>query len=140
MKPLILVSRKFSVEQCRINFDTCFVYGDNLEREGNGGQAIIRDQINSCGFATKKRPSGMENSFFTDDEYEENCKIIEEEIIRVNKYVEEKAYKAIAFPFFGLGTGLSEMPIRCPRTFFYLCTRLYEEWGFNNIEGAYTTK
>jgi len=114
------------------------VYGDNLERTGMGGQAIIREQKNALGFATKKAPGGKETDYFTDDEYGANCKIIEEEIEKVKKYAEEKEYKAIAFPFMGLGTGLSEMPIRCPQTFFYLCTRLQQEFTFNNVEGAYT--
>ncbi len=136
----VLVSRKFSIEQCRTNFDTLFVFGDNLERVGSGGQAIIREQKNSIGFATKKAPGGAKEDFFTDDEYGENCKIIDEEIEKIKKYAEEHKYKAIAFPFMGLGTGLSEMPLRCPNTFFYLCTRLYGEFKFNNTEGAYTIK
>lgn len=137
MKQLILVSRKFSVEQCRVNFDTLFIYGDNLERVGMGGQAIIREQKNSLGFVTKKAPGAGKDDYFTDEEFAENCKIIEEEIVKIKKYADEYDYKAIAFPFMGLGTGLSEMPLRCPQTFFYLCTRLYQEFKFNNIEGIY---
>lgn len=136
----ILVSRRFSVEQCRINFDSLFIFGDNLERVGMGGQAQIREQKNTCGFATKKAPGGKDEDYFTDDEFEENCKIIEDEITKINKYAEEGEYKAIIFPFMGLGTGLSEMPLRCPRTFFYLCTRLFEEFKYNNVEGVYTLK
>jgi hypothetical protein len=134
----VLVSRKFSVEQCRINFDTLFIFGDNLERTGTGGQAIIREQKNSLGFATKKAPGGAKEDYFTDEEYGTNCKIIEEEIEKIKKYAKEHQYKSVAFPFMGLGTGLSEMPIRCPQTFFYLCTRLQQEFKFNNVEGAYT--
>ena len=137
---IILVSRKYSVEQCRINFDTLFIFGDNLERVGMGGQAVIREQRNSLGFATKKAPGGAKEDYFTDDEYEENCKIIDEEIEKIKKYAEEYKYKAIAFPFMGLGTGLSEMPLRCPQTFFYLCTRLQQEFKFNNVEGIFTPK
>lgn len=134
MKPLILVSKRFSIEQCRVNFDTLFVFGDNLERTGMGGQAIIREQSNSVGFATKKRPSRSGEEFFTDEEFEENCKIIEEEIVKINKYAEEKEYKAIAFPLAGLGVGLSNMQQKCPKTFCYMTTRLLESFGYNNIE------
>lgn len=140
MKQLILVSRKFSIEQCRVNFDTLFIFGDNDERVGMGGQAIIREQKNSVGFSTKKAPGGLKEDYYTDDEYEGNCKKIEEEIEKIKKYAQEGEYKAIAFPFMGLGTGLSEMPLRCPKTFFYMCTRLFDEFEFNNVEGAYTIK
>ena len=137
-EPVILVSRNFSVEQCRINFDTLFIFGDNLTRNGMGGQAVIREQKNSCGFATKKAPTAIHTAFFIDEEIGENKKIIEDEIVRLKKYAEEGEYKAICFPFMGLGTGLSEMPTRCPGTFFYLCTRLWEEFKYNNLEGIYS--
>lgn len=134
MKQLILVSRKFSVEQCRVNFDTLFIYGDNLERVGMGGQAIIREQKNSLGFATKKAPSSGKDDYFTDEEYDTNCKIIEEEIVKIKKYADEYDYKAIAFPWAGLGVGLSNMQQKCPKTFCYMTMRLLDEFKFNNIE------
>lgn len=136
----ILVSKKFSIEQCRVNFDCLFIFGDNLEREGMGGQAVIREQTNAIGLATKKKPSSSPDAYFIDEEFKENCQIIEEEIVKIWNYAKEHDYKAIAFPYMGLGTGLSDMPHKCPRTFFYLCTRLFEEFKFNNVEGQYDSK
>ena len=128
-----LVSKFYSVEQCRTNFKTLFVFGDNLMRVGMAGQAIIREQENAIGIATKKLPSNTSESFFLDSEYEDNCKLIDEDIQKVKDYAEEKGLVSVCFPFQGLGTGLSAMQTRCPKTFCYLTMRLIDEFEFNNI-------
>lgn len=133
-KLITLVSRRYSIEQCRINFDCLFIYGDNLERIGTAGQACIREQINAVGLCTKKKPGGNSEDYFTDKEFDENCILIDEEIEKIKKYMEEKEYKAIGFPWMGLGTGLSAMQTKCPKTFCYLTMRLIDEFNFNNIE------
>jgi len=128
-----MVSKFFSIEQCRINFETLFIFGDNLLRVGEAGQAVIRQQTNAIGLATKKEPGMKPEDFFNDEEYMENCKVIEEEIAKIKIYAEGKNFKAYCFPFQGLGTGLSSMQTRCPKTFCYLTVRLLEEFKFNNI-------
>lgn len=135
---MVLTSRKYSIEQCRINFDTLFIFGDNEMREGMGGQAIIREQKNAIGIVTKKRPSMRDVDFFTDLEYEKNCKLIDEDIIKVRKYAEEIGAKALGFSFYGIGTGLSSMQTNCPKTFCYLTMRLLDEFGFNNLASLRT--
>lgn len=138
MTKMTLVSKRYSIEQCRVNFDSLFVFGDNTEGVGTAGQAIIRGQVNSIGLATKKSPGGGNEDYFTDTEYEANCKLIDEEITKIQKYAEEKEYKAITFPWMGLGTGLSSMQTRCPKTFCYLTVRLLDEFEFNNIAALRT--
>lgn len=128
------ISRKFSIEQCRLNFKSLFVFGDNIERVGMGGQAIIREQPNSIGICTKKKPSMAEDAFFTDVEYEQNCKIIDEDIQRVKDYAQEKGFISFVFPQMGIGTGLADMQRKCPKTFLYLSLQLLENFSFNNIE------
>lgn len=132
-KWLTMVSRFFTIEQCRINFDTLFVFGDNLLRVGMAGQASIREQVNAIGLATKNAPGVNSEDYFNDVNFEGNCKVIDEEIEKIKKYAEEKEFKAICFPFQGLGTGLSAMQTMCPKTFCYLTIRLLEEFEFNNI-------
>ena len=132
-KWITLVSKRFSTEQCRVNFDTLFVFGDSLERYGSAGQACIRGQENSVGLATKKKPGMSVEDFFTDAEYDENCKIIDSEVEKIKAYAELKGYVAISFPFHGLGTGLSSMQTNCPKTFCYLTIKLVDEFQFNNI-------
>ncbi len=54
-------------ELCREHRDKLFVFGDNLKRFGMGGQAIIRNEPNAYGIATKRLPSMHEGSFFEED-------------------------------------------------------------------------
>lgn len=134
-KIITLVSRVFSIEQCRTNPGTVFIFGDNSEvRAGMGGQAIIREQINAIGIATKKFPGNAQKDYFYDNEYEQNCKIIDEDIERIKAYIKEQSFKAVCFPKMGVGTGRAELQKRAPLTFCYLTERLIKEWEFNNLE------
>ena len=53
----------------RDNPNHIFVFGDNLDRKGKGGAAILRDEPNTYGFITKKKPTTSLNDYFTPDEY-----------------------------------------------------------------------
>ena len=53
----------------RKNPDCVFVFGDNLERRGKGGAAMLRDEPNTYGFVTKKQPLGIDSAFYKPDEY-----------------------------------------------------------------------
>lgn len=128
-----LVSKWYSIDQCRKNPTTLFIFGDNHQKIGMGGQAIIREQDNALGILTKKAPGKKEEDYFTDKEYKENCRLIDEDIERVDVYIDEKGYKAICFPFQGLGTGLAELQLRAPKTFCYLTIKLLDKWEFNNL-------
>lgn len=129
-----LVSKWYSIDQCRKNPTSIFIFGDNYNmRSGNGGQAIIRDQDNAIGICTKWNPGTEDKDYFDDKDYEKIIKLIDEDINRVNMYIEEKGYKDIVFPFQGIGTGLSTMQTKAPKVFCYLTVRLLEEWKFNNI-------
>lgn len=55
----------------RRNPDCVFVFGDNLERRGKGGAAILRNEPNTYGFITKKRPRNIDSAFYHPEEYEE---------------------------------------------------------------------
>lgn len=136
----ILVTKKFSTDICRKNSKVLFIYGDNQIREGNGGTAIIRGERNAIGISSKKLPSMEEGAFYTDNEYEENIKFFEEDLERIEAYTQEIEADSLCFPFYGIGTGFALLPLKAPKTFFYICTKLYEKYLYNNVEGAYTIK
>lgn len=100
----------------RANPASLFLFGDNLARWGTGGQAIIRGLKNTHGIATKKHPSYHSNSFFTDNEYEQNCEIIKNDI----DSIPWQYFNVLCFPTNGFGTGMSAMPEKCPKTFNFL--------------------
>jgi hypothetical protein len=95
-----------------------FVFGDNDIQKGTKGQAIIRGLPNVIGIPTKKIPSLKPGSFYVDDEYDQNCAKI---MIQWNKMVAKAAqYEVIYFPENGLGTGLAQMNIHCPKTLTFI--------------------
>ena len=104
----------------KANPDKIYIFGDNTERYGKGGQAIIRDEPNAFGIATKKRPSMDDDAFFTDDEFEANKKIIDEDIAKI-----KADGRPIVYPEAGIGevragpnrTGLKNA---APKTYEYL--------------------
>src|SRR3990172_5335953 len=53
--------------------DEIFVFGDNMKRYGKGGQAIIRDEPNAFGIATKRYPSKYNWAYFSDKPDELDC-------------------------------------------------------------------
>jgi len=105
--------KRYSIETVKKYPNKIFVFGDNLEGRGKAGQAIIRDQNNSFGIPTKRKPSMNEDSFFSD-------KNDEKEIV-INKLKELYSIglskKEIVFPLDGLGTGLSKMETMSPNIF-----------------------
>ncbi len=55
----------------RDHHDRIFLFGDNLTRQGYGGQAAaMRGEPNAVGIPTKKLPSDREAAFFSDEEFE----------------------------------------------------------------------
>jgi hypothetical protein len=107
------------------NPNKVYLFGDNLLGKGKGGQAIIRDEDNAFGIPTKKKPSTSNDSYFTDNEYDSNIKAINEAIDKIPKD------KDIVIPREGIGTGLSKLKEKAPKTFNYLQSSL-KELGFEN--------
>lgn len=119
----------YSVKQCRENPNKLYVFGDNTDRVGMAGQATIRQEINSIGLATKDTCG----DYFSDVNLAANKMFINQDIFAIKESMENDRYKVLVFPAMGLGTGLSDMQRQCPRTFLYLCERLLDEFGFNNL-------
>lgn len=61
---IVLFSGWYSPALCQQHPDMTFVFGDNAQRFGMGGQAVIRNQPNALGVATKRKPAMTEASFF----------------------------------------------------------------------------
>ncbi len=113
-------------EYVRANRDKLFLFGDNLERRGLGGQAAaMRGEPNAVGIPTKKSPSYKDDAFFSDDEFEQNKAAIDAAFATVSNTVTE-TIRVIVIPSDGLGTGRAQLNKRAPRTFAYLQKRLAE--------------
>ena len=111
-----------------------FVFGDNCERWGKGGQAIIRDLKNTIGLRTKKKPDNLSSSFFNDLQYEDNCKIILQDILTIKE--KNLLDIDIVLSKNGYGTGLARMSEKSPETFNYLNSCLINFLHFDNKLGV----
>ena len=107
------------------NPDKLYLFGDNEERRGKGGQAIqMRDEPNAIGVRTKRRPRLNEGDFWTDETYDANCRMIEEDLAPVRQHLANGG--TIIIPADGLGTGLAQLAERAPKTLAFLQAALDE--------------
>lgn len=118
--------RFISREYVRAHPEKVFLFGDNLERRGFGGQAAaMRGEPNAFGIPTKKSPRNADAAFFTDREFEQNKAAIDDAFTRLIGAASD-AIRSIVVPSNGLGTGRARLDKRAPRTFAYLQGRLAE--------------
>lgn len=114
-----LYYKKYITRQnLRDNRDWLFVFGDNIQRKGYGGQAkCMRGEINSVGIPTKWKPSMSEDAFF-DDTYLSIYKWTahtSKDIQRLKDHHSEGGI--IIWPYDGIGTGLAQLESRSPRIY-----------------------
>lgn len=79
-----------------------FIYGDNLQRRGKGGAAVLRDHPHSIGFITKKFPDNNDGSFYRPEEY---SAVFFEELQKLEKVIKNNPTKK--FYISKLGAGLA---------------------------------
>ena len=107
------ITREFVQE----NPDLYFVFGDNVERVGLGGQAkAMRGEPNAIGIPTKLKPSNEEDAFFRTKNFDEADEIFEsymkEEFLKLDNLLVQGKY--VVIPTDGIGTGLSKLPEYAP--------------------------
>ena len=106
------------------------MFGDNLQRTGTGGQAVIRNNENAFGIVTKLKPTRNEDAYMSDNNIDMNRQNIDSDINKI-----KNDGRIIVFPKDGLGTGLAKLKEKAPQTYGYLTQRLLEEFRFNNNTG-----
>ena len=120
----ISIIKQLHPDVCRV------IFGDNTLKLGMGGQACIRYLPASFGIATKLLPSQMENSFFEDGN-EEHKQFIEDDLQELENLLKTNTTLVVYFPEYGLGTGLSEMPVKCPNLFKHMNKLIKEKFGID---------
>lgn len=106
----------------RKNPDDVFVFGDNLERRGTGGQAKeMRGEPNCIGLATKRSPKYDHSAFFDDSDYDEIVDLIEQDFINIEEAAKTRnVYIPVNYP----GSGLADLPNKAPKLWEYIKNRL----------------
>ena len=98
------------------NPETIFVFGDNLQRRGLGGQAKeMRGEPNSIGVPTKRSPTRENSAYFTDADLG-NLEV-KLAIYQAFQKIKEALMsgKTVVIPSAGLGSGLAQLPTRAPK-------------------------
>jgi len=123
--PVIIQKNWYTVEQCRKNPKTLYVFGDNLMGVGKGGQAVIRDEPNAVGIPTKREPDTTPSSYLSDRDCDDPHLIgrMEEALVRLDRHL--AAGGTVIIPADGVGTGRAELPKRAPALYAYLTGRLH---------------
>lgn len=107
-------------DKLKNNPDVLYLFGDNIERKGYGGQAKeMRGEPNAIGIVTKRYPSNKESSFFTDDlDYDSFREILRSDYLNVINYILINKPRAVVVP--PIGVGLADLPNRAPKCYEYL--------------------
>ncbi|WP_315782426.1 hypothetical protein [Bradyrhizobium sp. SZCCHNPS1003] len=113
-----IVRQKFiSRKDLRDNPSQFYVFGDNVQRSGYGGQAKqMRGEQNAIGVATKWSPSMDPRSFF--DETPACRAIVERDLLKIDELL--RAGRTVVVPTDGIGTGLSQLPRRAPHLHHFI--------------------
>ena len=127
----------YSIEQCRANPRSIYIFGDNLLRVGEAGQASIRSCNNAIGIATKKKPSMLDSSFFSDKEYDKLEPFLKKEMDKIINILFSNDLDTLVFPKDGLGTGLSKLPQMAPKVFLALSALLYKTFNIHTDQKTY---
>lgn len=121
----LLLQKLIKREDLRRNRNAFYVFGDNVRRVGMGGQAgEMRLEDNAVGVATKYAPSMDPDAFFGDEPQQvlNQNRIIDNDMKPL--YRKLRAGGIVVWPADGIGTGLSQLPSRAPKTFSYLERKL----------------
>lgn len=119
---IIIFNGFWTIDDVNKNPHALFVYGDNDVHIGKGGQAIIRDCVNAIGLPTKKYPNNQPTSFYTDLEYYDNIKKIDNAINQIINASQK--YDYVVLPRDGFGTGLAKLKENAPETLNYINQRI----------------
>lgn len=113
---------RYSPSMARNDPHTLYVFGDNMQRRGRGGQAIIRDLPNAFGIPTKNAPSYSPSSYFTDADLPRILPILDECFAELADHLDSGG--DVVWPEDGIGTGLAELPQRAPAIHRAILARL----------------
>lgn len=103
----------------RASPETLFVFGDNLQRKGLGGQAAeMRGEPNAVGIPTKRHPGMLPWCFFDDGDLDAYLEARIHDLYRLIKHLE--ADGLVIIPADGLGTGRARLAQTAPKVWAQL--------------------
>lgn len=137
----IIRMKRITRSYVRDNPHILFVFGDNMERRGLGGQAAeARGELNTVGLPTKWRPERDEAAYFNDS-------VLDMPIVQ---HALSDAFHRVMHALLGnhdvvissdgVGTGLAELPKRAPKVHNLINGYLASlQWQMDQIAGFPTS-
>jgi hypothetical protein len=118
----VIEYKKFITRQdLRNNPDKIFLFGDNLEQKGMGGQAAeMRGEPNAIGIPTKKKGDMDPSSFFYNEDNADAEDAIDAAFAKIPNN------KVVVIPADGLGTGRARLAQTCPALLVYITLKIRE--------------
>ena len=108
-------------EDLKANPEILYIFGDNLDRDGYGGQAFhMRGEHNAFGIATKRSISHNYPLDYFFDEHSDVIPILKQEFQRLWDHIAQEGYDTVIVPLDGIGTGLSKMPEYAPKALEFI--------------------
>lgn len=105
------------------NRNRIYVFGDNMERTGYGGQAKhIRNEPNALGVPVKWSPSWAPTAFFQDDDLPAIQPRLDQALLAIEQAL--TLGLTVVFPSAGIGTGRARLKDSAPAIDDYLRSRL----------------
>lgn len=115
----VLYKKNITRLYVRQNIDWIFLFGDNMLRQGMGGQAAqMRGEPNAVGIITKRFPSMRPDSFLYEKDYEEARTWVDRDFAGIPDGV------TVIIPYYGIGTGLARLKMTCPKLLEYIEKRI----------------
>ena len=112
---MIIYQKWICREDLKANPDVWYLFGDNLEMKGYGGQAKeMRGEPNAIGIPTKISPNNLPKSFLSDNNFNQVKEVLDHIFSML------KDYPTIIVPLDGLGTGLAQLPTKAPKIYKYI--------------------
>lgn len=118
-------------EQVQTERRSFFIFGDNMERRGLGGQAAaMRGEPNAFGIPTKRKPTMEPDAFFTDQADE--IAIVLRSLWEISGTIDniesgrEPFYDKIVWPMDGIGSGLAKLVDYSP--YIWVIIQHYQNW------------
>ena len=91
--------------------DTLFVFGDNFQEVGLGGQAKeMRGEPNAVGIPTKRKPTMTASAFLSDAD---SMEWAERADVALRRLFDHRGL--IVWPLYGIGTGRARLYTKAPR-------------------------
>jgi hypothetical protein len=102
---------------------TLFVFGDNIQGKGYGGQAgAMRGEPNAVGIPTKWFPGMDAADYFTDADFPKVGPAIDAAFAQLEAHLDRGG--KVVVPKAGVGTGLAQLEARAPFIAGYIAGRL----------------